>query len=84
MIQSSLSRHLGGSDDIVSLVSIAYVSKNDPAYKKPSKPVGPVSRFGIFAISGQGFCTDQGKVLIIEFLICNPHNGNTLVIINTF
>lgn len=42
MIHSSLSRHLGGRDDIVSLVSIAYVSKNDPAYKKPSKPVGPV------------------------------------------
>jgi carbamate kinase len=40
MIQSSLSRHLG-SDDIVSLVSIAYISKNDPAFKKPSKPVGP-------------------------------------------
>jgi len=41
MIQSSLSRHLG-SDDIVSLVSMAYVSKNDPAFKKPSKPVGPI------------------------------------------
>ncbi len=41
MIQSSLSRHLG-CDDIVSLVSIAYVSKNDPAFKKLGKPVGPV------------------------------------------
>lgn len=41
MIQSSLSRHLG-CDDIVSLVSIAYVSKNDPAFKKLGKPIGPV------------------------------------------
>lgn len=41
MIQSSLSHHLG-SDDVVSLVSIAYVPKNNPAFKKPSKPVGPV------------------------------------------
>lgn len=41
IIQSSLSCHLG-CDDIVSLVSTAYVSKKDPAFKKPSKPVGPV------------------------------------------
>jgi carbamate kinase len=41
IIQSSLSYHLG-YDDVVSLVSISYVSKNDPAFKKPSKPVGPV------------------------------------------
>lgn len=41
MIQSSLSRHLG-SDNVASLVSMAYVSKNDPAFKNPTKPVGPV------------------------------------------
>jgi carbamate kinase len=41
MIQSSLSRHLG-SDDVVSMVSIAYVSESDPAFRKPTKPVGPV------------------------------------------
>ncbi len=45
MIQSSLSRHLG-SDNIISLVSIAYVSKNDPAFKNPTKPVGPVYNEG--------------------------------------
>lgn len=41
MIQSSLSYHLG-SNDIVSLVSIVYVSKNDSSFKKLSKPVGPI------------------------------------------
>jgi carbamate kinase len=41
MIQSSLSRHLGG-DDVVSMVSIAYISKSDPAFRKPTKPVGPI------------------------------------------
>ena len=41
MIQSSLSCHLG-SNDIVSLVSIVYVSKNDSSFKKLSKPIGPV------------------------------------------
>lgn len=40
MIQSSLSRRLSG-DDIVSLVSIVYVSKNDQAFKQPSKLIGP-------------------------------------------
>ncbi len=41
MIQSSLSHHLG-CDHVVSLVSIAYVSKKDPAFKKLGKPVGPI------------------------------------------
>lgn len=41
MIQSSLSYHLD-CHDVVSLVSIVYVSKKDPAFKKLSKPIGPV------------------------------------------
>jgi carbamate kinase len=41
MVQSSLSYHLG-SNDVVSLVSIVYVSKNDSSFKKLSKPIGPI------------------------------------------
>ncbi len=41
MVQSSLSYHLG-SNGVVSLVSIVYVSKNDSSFKKLSKPIGPI------------------------------------------
>lgn len=41
MVQSSLSYHLG-SNDVVSLVSIVYVSKNDSSFKRLSKPIGPI------------------------------------------
>jgi carbamate kinase len=41
MIQSSFSYHLD-CHDLVSLVSIVYVSKKDPAFKRLSKPIGPV------------------------------------------
>jgi carbamate kinase len=41
MIQYALSCHMP-AEGIVSLVSITYVSKSDPVFVRPSKPVGPV------------------------------------------
>jgi carbamate kinase len=41
MIQSALASHIS-NDRVSSLISLAYVSRKDPAFKNPNKPVGPV------------------------------------------
>ena len=46
MIESSLDTELGTlgikSKDLVSLISYVVVDKNDPAFRSPSKPIGPL------------------------------------------
>lgn len=47
MIQTSLLNHLGQLGkkiNVVSLVSVVRVSPHDPAFRKPTKPVGPAYR----------------------------------------
>ena len=44
MIQITLSNHLrriGALHNISTVVTITIVDKNDPAFKNPSKPIGP-------------------------------------------